>query len=236
MSRTPLFEIRGLVRRYRLGETAIEALRGVDLDVFRGEVLVLLGPSGSGKSTFLNLVGALDRADAGTVRFEGIDLGRLSERERTRLRRRRFGFVFQFFNLIASLTARENVALVAELVDDPLPPEEALARVGLAHRLDHFPAQLSGGEQQRVAVARAIVKRPDVLLADEPTGALDSRTGVGVLEALLRARDELGTTLILVTHNRAVAAIADRVVHFADGRIARIERNPRPLPPAAVSW
>lgn len=214
-----IYRFERLVRTYRLAE-----------------FLVLLDPSGSGKSTFLNVAGALDLPTAGSVRFRDIELSRLSERERTLFRRRLVGFVFQFYNLVPSLTARENVQLVTETAERPMSPEEALERVGLQARLDHFPSQLSGGEQQRAAIARAIARRPEMLLADEPTGALDSRTGIGVLETLLQVRNELGATVVIVTHNAAIGKIADRVVHFADGRIARIERNERPVRPQAVSW
>ncbi len=231
-----LYRFERLVRTYRLGEVEIRALDGVDLEIEEGEFLVLLGPSGSGKSTFLNIAGALDLPSEGSARFRDTELSRLSERERTLFRRRHVGFVFQFYNLVPSLTARENVQLVTEIAERPMTPEEALERVGLAARLDHFPSQLSGGEQQRVAIARAIAKRPEVLLADEPTGALDSRTGIRVLEALVHVREQLGATVVIVTHNIAIAAIADRVVHFADGRISRIERNARPAAPRDVSW
>ena len=232
----PLLSVRGLGKTYRVGEIEIHALRGVDLEVAAGELLVLLGPSGSGKTTFLNILGALDLPTAGSVRFRGRETSTLGERERTRFRRHHLGFVFQFFNLVPSLTARENVALVTEIADRPMAPEEALAMVGLAHRLDHFPAQLSGGEQQRVAIARAIAKRPELLLCDEPTGALDSTTGILVLEALQQTARQIGATTLIVTHNAAIAAMADRVVRFADGRVVAVSRNPRPVAPAALSW
>ncbi len=227
---------RGVRKVYRTGEVTIEALRGVDLDLRDGEIVALLGPSGSGKSTLLNIMGGLDRPTAGAVSFRGRELGSLSEKELTAFRRDHVGFVFQFYNLIPSLTARENVALVCEIAARPMAPEDALALVGLERRLDHFPAQLSGGEQQRVAIARAIAKRPDVLLCDEPTGALDSRTGVLVLEAIRRVNDDLGTTTALITHNAGIAEMADRVVRFADGLIQRITDNPAPRPPAELSW
>ena len=228
--------MRGLRRVFSNGDVEVRALDGVDLDVRRGEIAVLLGPSGSGKSTLLNILGGLDRATAGTIRFGAQDLGACSDDDLTRYRREHVGFVFQFYNLIPSLTARENVALVTEIANDPMTPDEALAMVGLGPRADHFPAQLSGGEQQRVAIARAIAKRPDVLLCDEPTGALDSRTGVLVLEALTTINRDLDTTLLIITHNAGIQRIADRVVHFLDGRIARIECNAERLAPSQVSW
>lgn len=231
-----LYRFERLIRTYRPGEVEIRALDGIDLEIEEGELLVLLGPSGSGKSTFLDIAGALDLPSEGSVRFRDTELSRLSERGRTLFRRRHVGFVFQFYNLVPSLTAREKVRVVTEIAERPMAPEEALERVGLAARLDHFPSQLSGGEQQRVAIARAIPQRPEVLLADEPTGALDSRTGIRVLEALVHVREQLGATGVIVTHNIAIAAIADRVVHFADGRISRIERNARPAAPRDVSW
>jgi putative ABC transport system ATP-binding protein len=219
-----------------MGEVEVHALRGVDLELHPGELVVLLGPSGSGKSTLLNLLGGLDVPTAGSIRYRDHDLTTAPDRELTRFRREHVGFVFQFYNLIPSLTARENVALVTDIVPDPMTPEEALDRVELGHRLDHFPAQLSGGEQQRVAIARAIAKRPEVLLCDEPTGALDIRTGIVVLEAIERANRELGTTTALITHNAAIAAMAHRVVRLADGRIAGIEVNPRQASPRELSW
>ena len=219
-----------------MGDSAVQALRGVDLEVRPGEFIVLLGPSGSGKSTLLNILGGLDTPTAGEVRFLEHRLTGASEAELTRYRRGHVGFVFQFYNLIPSLTARENVALVTDIAERPMPPEEALARVGLAERLDHFPAQLSGGEQQRVAIARAVAKRPDVLLCDEPTGALDYETGKLVLEVITRINAELGTTAVIITHNAAIAHIADRVLHLANGRIAGDERPARKLSPAEISW
>lgn len=227
---------RGLAKVYRSGEVEVTALRGVDLDLLEGEMVALLGPSGSGKSTLLNILGGLDRPTAGSVAFRGADITDAPERRLTAYRRDHVGFVFQFYNLIPSLTARENVALVTEIARDPMTAEEALALVGLEHRLDHFPAQLSGGEQQRVAIARAIAKRPDILLCDEPTGALDSSTGVRVLDAIARVNQELGTTTALITHNAGMAAMADRVVRFADGAIVRIEANAARVPPAALEW
>jgi putative ABC transport system ATP-binding protein len=232
----PDFRARGLAKVYQTGEVAVHALRGVDLDVASGELLVLLGPSGSGKSTLLNIIGGLDTPTSGRLFFKDQELTGLGERGLTRYRRDHVGFVFQFYNLVPSLTARENVALVTEIARRPMAPEEALALVGLEERLDHFPAQLSGGEQQRVAIARAIAKRPEVLLCDEPTGALDSKTGIRVLEALAQANEELGTTTLIITHNMAIGAMADRIVHFADGHVARIEANAAPQPASAVSW
>ncbi len=220
-----VFVARGLTKVYRMGEVEVHALRGVDLTLARAELVVLLGPSGSGKSTLLNILGGLDVPTAGTVSYRDRDLTRATEAELTRYRREHVGFVFQFYNLIPSLTARENVALVTEIARDPLAPAEALALVGLDARMDHFPAQLSGGEQQRVAIARAIAKRPEVLLCDEPTGALDISTGVVVLEAIDRVNRELGTTVAVITHNMAIAAMADRALRMADGRIVAVERN-----------
>lgn len=233
---TPLLLARGITKVYQMGEVRVEALRGVDFELRAGEFLVLLGPSGSGKSTLLNILGGLDLPTDGEVLYRGRHLDGASEGVLTRFRRDHVGFVFQFYNLVASLTARENVALVAELVDDPMPPEEALALVGLSSRLDHFPAQLSGGEQQRVAIARAIAKNPDILLCDEPTGALDIHTGKVVLEALRRANRDLGTATAVITHNAAIAQMADRVVSIADGRIASEVRNENPLGPEDISW
>ena len=226
----------GLRKIYRTGETEVHALRGVDLAVPQGEILVLLGPSGSGKSTLLNIIGGLDRPTSGVLHYRDIELTALSERELTRFRRAEIGFIFQFYNLIPSLTAEENVRLVTDIAEDPLPAADALSLVGLADRRDHYPAQLSGGEQQRVAVARAVAKQPGVLLCDEPTGALDSATGVKVLETLANANRQLGTTVIIITHNVGIAAMADRVLHFLDGQIAREEVNPSPVEPAQISW
>jgi len=226
----------GLTKVYVTGETEVHALRGVDLAIPEGEIVVLLGPSGSGKSTLLNIIGGLDRATAGTLCWRDLDLVAMDDAELTRFRRAHVGFIFQFYNLIPSLTALENVRLVTDIAEHPMDPAEALALVGLAERGDHYPAQLSGGEQQRVAVARAIAKQPGVLLCDEPTGALDSATGIRVLEALARANRELGTTVVVITHNAGIAAMANRVFHFLDGRIARIEVNPAPVDPAGISW
>jgi putative ABC transport system ATP-binding protein len=230
------FTGRDLRKIYLTGETEVHALRGVDLEIPVGEVLVLLGPSGSGKSTLLNIIGGLDRATSGQLWYQGEELTALDDAGLTRFRRSNIGFIFQFYNLIPSLTARENVRLVTDISDDPMAADEALELVGLGNRMDHFPAQLSGGEQQRVAVARAIAKRPGVLLCDEPTGALDSATGIRVLETLARANKELGTTLILITHNAGIAAMADRVYNFLDGQIASIEVNERRVAPSEISW
>jgi len=221
---------------YRTGETEVHALRGVDLDIEAGEVLVLLGPSGSGKSTLLNILGGLDRPTSGLLTSGELDLTALDDAELTRFRRDRVGFIFQFYNLIPSLTAEENVRLVTDIAESPMDPARALDLVGLAERRDLYPAQLSGGEQQRVAVARAIAKQPGVLLCDEPTGALDSATGVRVLEALEAANRETGATLVIITHNAGIAAMADRVFHFLDGRIARIERNAVRTSPGKMTW
>ena len=232
----PVFEARGVTKVYPMGEVNVHALRGVDLELREGELVVLLGPSGSGKSTLLNILGGLDVPSSGRVLYRGRDLTAAGEAELTAYRRHHVGFVFQFYNLIPSLTARENVALVTEIVDRPMSPEEALSLVGLGGRLDHFPAQLSGGEQQRVAIARAIAKRPAVLLCDEPTGALDLSTGVVVLEALERVNRELGTSTALITHNAAIAAMADRVVRLSSGLIAADERNPAHVAPRDLRW
>ena len=232
----PVFRIKGLCKTYRTGEVEVQALRGVDFEAAAGEFIVILGPSGSGKSTFLNIIGGLDSATAGDAWFRDHALTRQNEAALTRYRRDHVGFVFQFYNLVPSLTARENVKLVTEIARNPMTPEEALALVGLTGRLDHFPAQLSGGEQQRVAIARAIAKRPDVLLCDEPTGALDSKTGIKVLEALTRVSAETGATTLVITHNAAIAAIADRVVHFANGTIVSEQKNDIRKRPSEVSW
>jgi putative ABC transport system ATP-binding protein len=236
MTADPVFEARGLTKVYHMGEVEVHALRGVDLDLYSGEFVVLLGPSGSGKSTLLNILGGLDVPTSGTIRYKNRNLTAGEESELTRYRREHVGFVFQFYNLIPSLTARENVALVTEISRDPMPPEEALALVGLTGRMDHFPAQLSGGEQQRVAIARAIAKRPDVLLCDEPTGALDIDTGIVVLEVIDRVNRELGTTTAVITHNAAIADMADRVISIADGRIAGIRSNAHKKAPQELAW
>jgi putative ABC transport system ATP-binding protein len=219
-----------------MGEVEVHALRGADLDLYAGEFVVLLGPSGSGKSTLLNILGGLDVPTSGTVRYLDQDLTTSGEAALTRYRRQHVGFVFQFYNLIPSLTARENVALVTEIARTPLPPEEALEIVELGERMDHFPSQLSGGEQQRVAIARAIAKRPEVLLCDEPTGALDIKTGVVVLEAIDRVNRELGTTTAVITHNVAIADMADRVVSIADGRITHVRTNEAKKLPRELNW
>ena len=232
----PVFIARGLTKVYRMGEVAVHALRGVDLDIHASEFVVLLGPSGSGKSTLLNILGGLDTPTSGSAMFRDHDLTHASEVELTRYRRQHVGFVFQFYNLIPSLTAVENVTLVTEMAERPMPPEEALALVGLGDRLHHYPSQMSGGEQQRVAIARAIAKRPDVLLCDEPTGALDYATGKVVLEVIARINTELGTTAAVITHNAPIAQIADRVMRMADGRIAAIERNAAKLRPEQITW
>jgi putative ABC transport system ATP-binding protein len=231
-----VFRVTGLGKVYRTGDVEVHALRGVDFTASRGEFIVILGPSGSGKSTFLNIIGGLDRASAGEAWFEDHELTRLDEAGLTRYRRDHVGFIFQFYNLVPSLTARENVQLVTEISRQPMTPQEALALVDLEDRMDHFPAQLSGGEQQRVAIARAIAKRPDVLLCDEPTGALDSKTGIRVLEALTRVNAEIGATTLVITHNAAIQEIADRVVRFANGAIASEHRNARRKPASAISW
>jgi putative ABC transport system ATP-binding protein len=230
------FETRGLTKIYRNGEIEVAALRGVDLELFEGEVAVLVGPSGSGKSTLLNILGGLDTPTEGQVFFRETEITGLDADALTTFRRDHVGFVFQFYNLVPSLTARENVGLVTEISRDPMEPAEALAIVGLAERIDHFPSQLSGGEQQRVAIARAIAKRPDVLLCDEPTGALDSKTGVVVLEAIEDVNRELGTTTALITHNAAIAAMADRVISFANGRIVDIRSNEERKPASGIEW
>jgi putative ABC transport system ATP-binding protein len=236
LSAERVFAARGLAKTYRMGETEIHALRGVDLEVRAGEFIVLLGPSGSGKSTLLNLLGGLDTPSRGSLSFKDQDLSRADEAALTRYRREHVGFVFQFYNLIPSLTARENVALVTDIAASPMPADEALRWVGLGERLDHFPSQLSGGEQQRVAIARAIAKRPDVLLCDEPTGALDYETGKLVLEVIARINAELGTTAMVITHNAAIAGIADRVLRLGDGRLLGEHKPARKLTPAEISW
>lgn len=232
----PVFTARGITKVYPMGEIAVHALRGVDFDLFPAEFVVLLGPSGSGKSTLLNILGGLDIPTSGQVVYKDHDLTTASEAALTDYRRQHVGFVFQFYNLIPSLTARENVALVTEITDHPMTPEAALDLVGLSHRLDHFPAQLSGGEQQRVAIARAIAKRPDVLLCDEPTGALDITTGVVVLEAIERVNRELGTATVVITHNAAIAAMAHRVVRLADGNIAGVTLNETRRSARDIQW
>ena len=235
-SRSPSLQARGLAKDYVMGEITVHALRDVDLEIYPGELVVLLGPSGSGKSTLLNILGGLDTPTRGTAFWRDHDLGHASEADLTRFRREHVGFVFQFYNLIPSLTVRENVALVTEIATNPMKPEEALGWVGLSERLDHFPAQLSGGEQQRVAIARAIVKRPELLLCDEPTGALDHQTGRLVLEAIVRINRELATTTVVITHNVVIGRMADRVLHLEDGRIARAETNAAKASPSELGW
>lgn len=219
-----------------MGEVQVEALRGVDVDLYAGELVVLLGPSGSGKSTLLNILGGLDRVTSGHVSYRDRDLANADDSELTTYRREFVGFVFQFYNLIPSLTARENVAIVTEIAREPMKPEEALDLVGLRDRMDHFPSQLSGGQQQRVAIARAIAKRPAVLLCDEPTGALDSETSILVLEALVRINRELGTTTAVITHNADIASIADRVIRLSNGLIAGIDHNAEKKEPRDLYW
>jgi putative ABC transport system ATP-binding protein len=231
-----VFVARGLTKVYRMGEVEVHALRGVDLELYKGEFVVLLGPSGSGKSTLLNILGGLDVPTTGQVTFRDHDLSEAGDWGLTRYRREHVGFVFQFYNLIPSLTARENVALVTEIARNPMDPAEALRLVGLADRVDHFPAQLSGGEQQRVAVARAIAKRPAVLLCDEPTGALDVQTGIVVLEAIARANQELGTTTAVITHNASIAGMADRVISLSDGHISGVRVNQSRVSPRELQW
>lgn len=231
-----IFSARTLTKTYVSGETRVLALRGLDLDVFAGEVVVLLGPSGSGKSTLLNIMGGLDQATSGQLFFKDLELTNLDDRGLTAYRRRHVGFVFQFYNLIPSLTAHENVALVTEIADSPMRPDEALHLVGLEARMHHFPAQLSGGEQQRVAIARAIAKRPEVLLCDEPTGALDSKTGIRVIDALLNANAQLGTTTLIITHNASIQDVADRVLFFADGQISKMRMNEARRSASELVW
>jgi putative ABC transport system ATP-binding protein len=231
-----VFRAEGLTKTYRMGEVEVHALRGVDLELRAGEFVVLLGASGSGKSTLLNILGGLDAPSSGTVECRGHRLTGAGDDALTRFRREHVGFVFQFYNLIPSLTARENVALVTEIASDPMTPEAALALVGLESRMDHFPAQLSGGEQQRVAIARAIAKRPTVLLCDEPTGALDSKTGVRVLQALERTNRETGALTVVITHNAVIADMADRVIRLSDGRIESEHRNRTRASPEELHW
>jgi putative ABC transport system ATP-binding protein len=231
-----LFTAQRLTKTYISGEVQVHALRGVDFDVLTSEVIVLLGPSGSGKSTLLNIMGGLDHATSGKLFFGTLELTALSDRDLTAYRRQHVGFVFQFYNLVPSLTAYENVALVTEIADNPMNPKEALELVGLETRMDHFPSQLSGGEQQRVAIARAIAKRPNVLLCDEPTGALDSKTGIRVIDTLLSANKQLGTTTIIITHNAVIQDVAHRVFFFSDGLIASIRTNETRRMAAEVSW
>lgn len=231
-----VFRTEGLTKLYDTGGALLHALDGVDLALYAGEITVLLGASGSGKSTLLSILGGLDHATSGRVWFRDLELTGLGERALTRFRRDHVGFVFQFYNLVPSLSARENVQLVTDIAPQPMPAAEALARVGLAARAEHFPAELSGGEQQRVAIARAIAKRPDILLCDEPTGALDSKTGVAVLAVLAEINDSLGTTTVLITHNAAIRGMAHRVIRFADGKITDIAQNATRLSPQDISW
>jgi putative ABC transport system ATP-binding protein len=228
--------VRGLTKVYGSGEAEVRALAGVDLDLYAGELVVLLGPSGSGKTTLLNNLGGLDLPTAGELWYRDLDLSAATEDELTLYRRNSIGFIFQFYNLIPSLTARENVGLINEIARDPLPPETALEMVNLGPRMDHFPAQLSGGEQQRVAIARAIAKRPEVLLCDEPTGALDVRTGIVVLEAIQRVNQELGSLTVIITHNAVMADMADRVIHLSDGRVHHIRTNAQRAPASSLNW
>ncbi|MBA2777603.1 ABC transporter ATP-binding protein [Billgrantia kenyensis] len=247
-----VFQASGLKRFYQMGEVTIQALRGVDLELHAGELVVMLGASGSGKSTLLNILGGLDSPSEGTLVYSpaasrhartsapsgeaGLDLARANQRDLTRFRRHHVGFVFQFYNLISSLTARENVAVVTDICHDPMPPEEALALVGLEHRLDHFPSQLSGGEQQRVAIARAVAKQPDVLLCDEPTGALDFRTGIRVLEVLEQVNRDTRTTVAIITHNEVIGEMADRIIRLRDGRVDQLQVNERRRKPQELRW
>lgn len=235
-----VFRVHRLNKIYQMGDVQVHALREIDLELYRGEFTVLLGASGSGKSTLLNILGGLDTPSDGEIFYQGgnhpTELSSASENELTQYRRYHVGFVFQFYNLIPSLTARENVAVVTEIANDPMTPEEALQLVGLEKRMDHFPAQLSGGEQQRVAIARAIAKNPKVLLCDEPTGALDSQTGIVVLEALQRVNQELGTTTVVITHNISIGQMADRVIHLTDGRISETHVNETRIAPRELSW
>ncbi len=232
----PLFQMRGVTKTYVMGEVTVQALKSVDLELTKGEFVVLLGPSGSGKSTLLNILGGLDVPTSGQVIFQGQDLTAASDNLLTRFRRQSVGFVFQFYNLIPSLTARENVALVTDIAPNPMHPREALERVHLGDRVNHFPSQLSGGEQQRVAIARAIAKRPQVLLCDEPTGALDFQTGKLVLDTLAQVNQELGTTTVVITHNAGIAAMADRVITMRSGAITTDQRNEHKVSPAELEW
>ncbi len=235
-SRKLIFSARDLTKVYQMGEVRVQALRGIDLEIFTGEVVVLLGASGSGKSTLVNILGGLDTASDGQVTYRDIDLTHASEKQLTNFRRLNVGFVFQFYNLIPSLTARENVAIVTEIAEHPMTPEEALALVDLGDRMDHFPAQMSGGEQQRVAIARAVAKNPDVLLCDEPTGALDSKTGIVVLKALQKVNESLGTATVLITHNVVIGGMADRIISLHDGMISDIKINQVKVSPDQMEW
>ena len=232
----PVLRVRDLTKVYRMGEVEVHALRKVDLDLFAGEFVVLLGASGSGKSTLLNILGGLEIPTSGDIHYFDHTLTHATDRELTRFRREHVGFVFQFFNLLPSLTALENVELVTQIAGNPVPAREALEMVGLTDRMNHFPSQLSGGEQQRVAIARAIAKRPDILLCDEPTGSLDYPTGKKVLEVLERSNRELGTLTVVITHNAAIAGMANRVLRISSGQIVEIQTNERRLSPADLSW
>jgi putative ABC transport system ATP-binding protein len=234
--REPVFSARALTKVYPSGDVEIRALDSVDLDLFAGELIVLLGASGSGKSTLLNILGGLDVPTSGSLTYRGEDLASADENDLTRFRRDAVGFIFQFYNLIPSLTAKENVALITEISREPMLPEDALAMVELEDRMDHFPSQMSGGQQQRVAIARAIAKRPEVLLCDEPTGALDVKTGITVLEAIERVNKELGTLAVIITHNAIIADMADRVIHLSDGQIVDIRENKSRRPVRSLAW
>ncbi len=236
MNQDLLMQLKGVSKTYVMGEIRVEALKESSLDIYRGEILVILGPSGSGKSTLLNLIGGMDRPSSGDIVYKNRHLSQASDQQLTQFRRHEIGFVFQFYNLISDLTAEENVALAAELVKNPLPTREVLSQVGLEQRRDHFPSQLSGGEQQRVSIARAMVKNPTLLLCDEPTGALDFQTGISILQLLKQTRDTMGSTVILVTHNTAIGAMADRLVRMRSGEIAEIIVNESPLPPERIEW
>jgi putative ABC transport system ATP-binding protein len=236
MDKSILMQLQNVTKTYVLGEIKVEALKETNLDIYQGEILVILGPSGSGKSTLLNLIGGMDKPSTGDIFFLDRNLSHASDRDLTLFRRREIGFVFQFYNLVSDLTARENVALAASLVSKPLDNREVLDQVGLADRGDHFPSQLSGGEQQRVSIARAIVKNPTLLLCDEPTGALDYQTGISILELLKQARQTMGSTVILVTHNTAIGAMADRMVRMRSGSVADIIINESPVPPERIEW
>ena len=233
---TAILKVRDVNRTFTMGEVKVEVLKNLSFDVREGEVLAMVGPSGSGKSTILNLIGGLDQPNSGEVWFDGDDLATFSSAQLTRYRRKHVGFVFQFYNLVPNLTALENVLAAAELAENPLDAKEMLTKVGLAERMDHFPSQLSGGEQQRVAIARAVVKNPRLLLCDEPTGALDFTTGISALELLLEFNRDLGTTVLIITHNTALADVAHRVIHLRSGEIASIDENDQPIPPSEVVW